>query len=542
MVGTSMNDRSRNYKKGIDADKGRRNRNDTRLQLRKNKREEGLQKRRAMASAQTTEPAPVDSNLPNNISMTSSKEAPKKFSRSDIPALTATIQNHEATNEDILYAITGFRKMLSVERSPPVKEVIESNVLTKFVQLLTHADEKIQFEATWALTNVASTEFTRTVVEYGAVKYLVAMLLSANADVREQSAWCLGNIAGDAPDLRDLVLGEGAMGSLLKNIENPANDSLLSNCVWALSNFCRGKPQPHLDTVAPAIPYLAQLIMTENKTSLMDACWALSYISDGEDNRIETVMNTGVTPALVKMLGSDSASFVTPALRTLGNFVSGNDSQTQAVVDAGALQHAEALLSHSKRNIRKETCWLISNIAAGNQSQISQLVSNQRVLSGVINHVQGAEWEVRKEATWVLSNIATGGADGHVHALVELGGIDALCTVIDVADPKILLVVLDAIESILRVGRNCGRDYNGFVDECDGLDKIENLQSHDNESVYEKSIHIIENYFGVEEGEDENLVPTITGNTFAFGLPTDKNAEMTGVGQVQSAPLQPFNF
>ena len=144
---------------------------------------------------------------PSNIN-----EAPKKsFGVTDIPDLAKTFLKAGATKEEIHQAVIGFRKMLSVERNPPVRQVIEANMLTKFVQLLSHEDKSIQFEAAWALTNVASTEYTRTVAEHGAIPYLVQLLLSESADVREQSAWCLGNIAGDATDLRDLVLDAGAI-------------------------------------------------------------------------------------------------------------------------------------------------------------------------------------------------------------------------------------------------------------------------------------------------------------------------------------------
>ena len=298
--------------------------------------------------------------------------------------------------------------------------------------------------------------------------------------------------------------------------------------------------------ITPALPYIAHLVNSNNKASLIDACLTLSYISDGADDRIQAVVDTGVAPALVRLLGSDSTSIVTPALRTLGNIVSGSDHHTQAVIDAGVLDYITPLLSSPKKSVKKEACWLISNIAAGNHSQITKLISRPDILSVVIQLVHSAEWDVRKEATWVLSNIATGGEDAHVHALVELGSINALVEIISVADPKILLVVLDAIESILRVGCKTGRDYVGFVDECDGLDKIEMLQEHENEEVYEKAISIIEKYFGVEEGEDQNLVPTVQGDTFAFGLPTtDKNTNVTagdGSQQHQQVPLQPFNF
>ena len=486
-----------------------------------------------------TVPEP-DASVYNPVTAVNEEIPKKRITSANIPTLAPILNNTASTEADVLEAIIGFRKMLSVDKNPPVAEVIDADMLTKFVQLLSHSNAKIQFEAAWALTNVASTEYTRSVVEYGALPMLVQLLMSGNADVREQSAWCLGNIAGDATDLRDLVLGAGAMDSMIANIQKPDNDSLLSNVVWAVSNLIRGKPQPNLKLVKPAISHICDVVASGNEPALMDACWALSYLSDGADERIEAVVETGITYTLVDLLRSSNASIVTPALRTLGNFVSGSDTQTQAVIDAGVMEAVLPLLNHQKKNIRKEACWLLSNIAAGNHGQINSLVSRPEVLSAVLKLVHNAEWEVRKEATWVASNIATGGNTLHVHCLVELGGINSLCSVIDSADPKILLVILDAIESILNVGVKNGRDYVGFVDECDGLDKIEDLQEHENHQVYEKAISIIENFFGVDEGEDENLVPAINGDTFSFGLPSKGMEEGTTANAPQ--PLQLFNF
>jgi len=548
------NNRTKSYKKGIDSDAGRRRRDNTTIMLRKNKREEGIQKRRAMGASSTssatnatTESHMNDTSGSNNTAASNTRT----YTVADIPTLFTTLQNHaSSSSEAVLEAVRGFRKMLSVEQNPPVREIIECQALPYFVTLLTRNDVtpdeitfKIHFEATWALTNVASTEFTRTVVDCNAVPQLVKLLLSGSPDVREQSAWCLGNIAGDSPELRDIILQSGGMAPLLQNVANPSSDSLLGNVVWALSNFCRGKPQPQLEYVAPALPIISDLLVSGRTTGLQDICWALSYISDGDDARIQEVMKTGVTQHLVRFLGHESTSIITPALRTLGNFVSGNDMQTQAVLDAGVVEYAVNLLSNVKKNVRKETCWLLSNIAAGTHDQISAIMKTPRPLSLVVEAVKNAEWDVKKEATWVISNIATGGKDEHVMGLVELNAIEALCGVLSVGDSKIVMIVLDAIEKILEVGVKVGKDYASLVDEAQGIDGIEALQEHANDDIYKKSISIIEKYFGVDEEQgDENVLPGV-GNDgqFVFGLPSGKVDSSTEQQQMQQ-PLQPFNF
>lgn len=117
--------------------------------------------------------------------------------------------------------------------------------------------------------------------------------------------------------------------------------------------------------------------------------------------------------------------------------------------------------------------------------------------------------------------------------MADQGCIKPLCDLLVCPDPRVATVCLEGLENILKVGeaeRNLGNSedvnlYAQMIEDADGLEKIDNLQNHDNNEIYEKVVKILETYWS--EDVDETL-PSSDGAPPEFNFGSNNPSVPTG--------------
>ncbi|VDK78672.1 unnamed protein product [Litomosoides sigmodontis] len=487
---------------GKDSEALRKSRVENIISIRKDKREETLSKRRNI---------PVES-LDSDDASTSAGGVVVNgtYNRNTLEDIVKKASSQD--QEVQLSAVQQARKLLSSDRNPPIDDLIASGILPILVQCLSSNNVTLQFEAAWALTNIASgtSQQTQSVVQAGAVPLFLELLSSGNMNVCEQAVWALGNIIGDGPHFRDYCIQLGIVEPLLKFITPGIPIGFLRNVTWVIVNLCRSKdPPPSPEIVQTLLPALAALISHTDQNILVDTVWALSYLTDGGNEQIQMVINSGVVSNLIPLLSHPEVKVQTAALRAVGNIVTGTDEQTQLVLDCGVLQQMPALLSHQKEKINKvEAVWFLSNITAGNQAQV-QAVIDAGLMPMIIHLLEKGDFQTQKEAAWAVSNVTISGRAEQVEYMVSQGVIPPFCALLSIRDSQIVQVVLDGLNNILKMAGPRSESICTMIEECGGLDKIEHLQNHESEEIYKLAYEIIDNYFS--ETDDDGIA---TGDHF----------------------------
>mmetsp|Transcript_14014 Transcript_14014/g.23275 ORF Transcript_14014/g.23275 Transcript_14014/m.23275 type:complete len:323 (-) Transcript_14014:730-1698(-) len=303
----------------------------------------------------------------------------------------------------------------------------------------------------------------------------------------------------------------------LRNIHESSTDnsSLLTVTSFALSCMCQGNPQPRPLNLSPIIYCASSLVLSKTCPSdvVMYALQCLAYISADLHEEVFSVGAFPLTQRLVQLVSHEDHK--EPALRTLRHICCGPDFHVQVVLSSGILDVAEDVLEQNSAVLKIEMCQLLSKIRS---KHFAQLIAKPALLKSIIHMSRegNCAWCVRREALAVVFNVTLDSLeDNHFQALVFNNGIDAIVDALQIhIDTELLLTALECVERLFAVGERNKEPYGLMIDQCEGIDRLENLCHHAFGVIADKAVSIIDCY--VTEDVNLSCSPECYKNDHAF--------------------------
>ncbi len=411
------------------------------------------------------------------------------------------------------------RLCIAGERSP-IQEVINAGFVPLLVSMMKSKDEPCRLESGWCIENLlssADSKHVKMIYDFGVLQLFIPYLYSSSEQMRDIGVGALSNLAGDSPVFRDEILNCSSIMTRLPHLFHPkATVESIRDLAWFFANLTRTTAPfvcPSLEKVQHLLPCILAMLQNKDDNVVTDAAFVVKYLTESKEEsqlNIQTFLATrnyigklNVAQVLIQLLAKGPPSAQHQVLRVIGNILAGAEEHTQLLIDNGVipvLRHV--LLNAQKVSIRKETVWSLSNVTAGTIQQIQAVLDAGLV--AVVAKSLTDHFTIQKEAVWFFANIAN---SHHEHTMkVISGGIPTLlCQVLSCNDVELVVVILNTLNTLLFAAQEeaviTGHEntLTATIEECGGLDLIEKLQLHPNETVYLAANELLQAHFQADD-------------------------------------------
>jgi hypothetical protein len=420
------------------------------------------------------------------------------------------LQKHQS----IIY----LRKLLSNQKNLPIQETIDLNGVPLLIEIAKDTSElHLRLEATWCLANLVSgtTQQTMGLINKNIIQIFEEILKDPYNQIVEQAIWGLGNIIGDSVELRNKVVKTNVLNKLILMLRQNRGFNVQKHIIWCISNSLRIRPrnEPYAER-KNCVAALISAFQAYNEVDIKQDCLfgvseycktnLLIYFTDEKFMSSLRQYYQYVYQQTVEY--SEMKPQISAIHKIIGNITNGDDFDTDKIIDQGYLKDLCIMLCVDDDMCKREICWILSNIAAGTENQIGSLLNEPNLFDNLVNLLYKSKKEIQREALWVICNMTKNCNKNQLNYLIQNNIFSVFKSFLGLdQDMKMVVLILEAIPNMLSrsIDDNSPKDIQSpLIDvmyDCGIADIISELQRHENDIVYEKSLHILETYFELEE-------------------------------------------
>ncbi|GFO03692.1 importin subunit alpha [Plakobranchus ocellatus] len=328
--------------KGKDIEDLRRRRAETSVELRKQKKEETLLKRRNVELLEDEPPSPLQ----------------------------------EQNKFEAAWALTNIASGTTIQ----TQAVVRAGAVPRFIRLLSAPSISLVEQCIWALGNIAGdgADMRDMVTSHGIIEPLMRLVdMAAPPPFLRNLTWTFSNLCRNKnppPKMKAIKACLPALSALVQHTDK----EVLADTCWALSYITDGANNQIQEVVdlPGVVQRLVELLGSTDPAVVTPALRSVGNIVTGDDSQTQAVIDTNVLRMMPGLLQHAKPSIKKEACWMLSNITAGSTEQIQAVVDHELLPILVHVLLTGDFKSQKEAAWAVTNLTSGGTvEQISTLVS-----------------------------------------------------------------------------------------------------------------------------------------------------------------------
>jgi hypothetical protein len=238
---------------------------------------------------------------------------------------------------------------------------------------------------------------------------------------------------------------------------------------------------------------MEKLLQGNEKTIIASATSLLSHFTE-KATFVPLIVKTNMLKLLVPLLDRKEEAIVNPVLDIL-NSISNHDEGIQAVIDSGALKHVKNVFNIDDEDAQVSAFRLLQKISHGGNSAI-KAIFKANLVHFIANFLDASDRGSRIVAHSAICNIiSVANEKQSLEIALDMGVACDLCNFLSNDDGEIVAETLESLTHLLQNSGSRVKEVAESIQGCGGVDIINDLQKDDDETIKEKSKHLMTKYF-----------------------------------------------